>query len=153
MKKTILSLILVFSFGLMSYAVNMPTGPVSSTPSSSGSTEGAYKKNSATSQPNVPVTNRTIPTSSGSYGGSSVSATAQQLAKAMLNGNDYVEYYQKLMKAGAKDIKLETHENACPRRKGIPPVSLGGKTYTGKRCSFVKYTYNGQATGTGACIK
>ena len=131
----------------------MPSGPVySSTPTSSGSGENTYKKNYSVPA-TTPVTNRNTTGNTTSYSGSSVTSTAQQLAKAVLNDSDPVTYINKLTKAGATNISFEVHENACPYRKGIPPISIGGKTYTGKKCAIIKYTYGGKSTGTGACIK
>ena len=101
----------------------------------------------------VPANTTTTSTQSYSVSNSSVSSLAQQLAKAANNDSDIQELYKKLLDKGVSNIKIETHTNGCPYRKGIPPITIGGRTYTGQKCTIVRYTYNGQSTGIGACSK
>ncbi len=84
---------------------------------------------------------------------SSVESMAKAMAVAELKGDRTKsnEIYKKMLEKGVSNVQVDTHINSCPYRKGIPPVTIGGKTYTGKKCVFVKYKYNGNSTGTGAC--
>ncbi len=112
-----------------------------------------------TNMPSEPVWN--VPkttvksTSSGSVStsSSSVEAVAKSLAQAGQNNNNskMSELYMKLLDMGATNIKIEEYENGCPYRKGITPITLDGKTYSGQKCTLVKYTYQGKSTGTGVC--
>lgn len=136
MKKFLFLLTALFFTGsIVSAATNMPSAPVWDVPKTPVNTH----------------MNNQSPQTSGASG--SVSSIAKSLATAELNGNDdsVSDLYIKLMDMGVTNIQIDDYENACPNRKGITPISIGGKTYTGQRCIIVKYTYQGRTTGTGAC--
>lgn len=129
MKKFLIILAsLLFCSCVSAAEVNMPSGPV-------------YYDYSTDKKP--------VYTQSTQIG--SVNSVATSLARAELNGSDIEKYYMKLMDMGVTNISIQTIENGCPYRKGITPITVGGKTYTGKACTIVRYTYNGVSTGTGAC--
>lgn len=128
MKKFLrICMLLLFCSGVSAAEVNMPSGPIYY----DYSTDKSNNTQSAQTD--------------------SVNSVATNLARAELNGSDIEKYYMKLVDMGVKNIQIQTIENGCPHRKGITPVKLGGKTYTGKICTFVRYSYNGFSTGTGAC--
>ncbi len=120
---------------IVSAATNMPSAPVWDVPRTPVKT---YAKTQSSQTSGV---------------SGSVSSIAKSMASAELNGNDdrVGDLYGKLMDLGVTNIQIDEHVNSCPNRKGITPISIGGKTYTGQRCIIVKYTYKGRATGTGAC--
>ena len=155
MNKNFGILILLVLSAPMSFAqVNMPSEPTYYKPTSYKhetveNKSSQYKKNNTanvqnpikTSQPATKISNPVT----------SVNSVATALAKAELNGSDIEKYYLQLLDMGVENIQIQTIENGCPYRKGITPITVGGKTYTGNACTIVRYTYNGKSTGTGAC--
>lgn len=141
MKKFLLFMVLFLAGTVVFAEVNMPSGP--SMPTKKVVRKSIY---------DVVDTSNSVNNTT-SYTSDSVAGLAKSIAVAELNDNrsESNAYYKKMLSKGATNVKTDIHVNACPYRKGIPPVTVGGKTYTGKKCVIVYYTYNGKSTGTGAC--
>lgn len=141
MKKFLLFMTLFLAGAVVLAEVNMPSAP--SMP---------VKKVVRKSIYDVVDTSNSV-NNTNTYTSDSVAGLAKSIAVAELNDNraESDSYYKKILSKGATHIKTDIHVNTCPYRKGIPPVTVGGKTYTGKKCAIVYYTYNGKSTGVGAC--